>query len=49
MFSESRNDWRPRCCRLPQGLGRPRNRNNSAEIGDDAAGIVGIVAKVIPC
>ena len=28
---------------------RLRDRNNSAEIGDDATGIVDIAAKMIPC
>ena len=51
MFSELRNDRRRRI-----GAERLRDRNitagiddNSAEIGDGAAGIVDIAANVIPC
>ena len=45
MFSELRNDRR-----RPIGpADRLRDRDNSAEIGDGAAGIVDIAANVIPC
>ena len=50
-FSESRNDRRSRRradrlrdCANAAGIG-----DNSTEIGDDAAGIVDIAAKVITC
>ena len=55
MFSESRND-RNRCIGDRAAADRLRDRgdvtgivDNNAEIGDDAAGIVDIAAKVIPC
>ena len=55
MFSESRND---RCRRIGDRAAADRLmdrdnaagiRANAAEIGDDAAGIIDITAKVIPC
>ena len=48
MFSESHNDRR-RPIGTRAGADRPRDRDNSAEIGDGAAGIVDIAANVIPC
>ena len=55
MFSESRNDWRPRGSRSPQGshnaavIGNNSAEigDNSEEMGDDASGIVDTAAKVI--
>ena len=45
MFSESHNDKHRRIGDAdPTGIGV-----NSAEIGDDTAGIVDIAVKVIPC
>ena len=55
MFSESRNDRRHRIgdCAAADRLRERGNTagigDNSAETGDDAAGIVDIAAKVIPC
>ena len=50
MLSESRNN---RCRRIGEHAAvdrlRLRDRDNSAEIGDGAAGIVDIAANVIPC
>ena len=55
MFSESHNDRR---CRISDRAAADRLRdcdndagigNNSAEIGNGAAGIVDITANVIPC
>ena len=48
MFSESRNDRRRRIGTRATA-DRLRNRDNSAEIGVGAAGIVDIAANVIPC
>ena len=55
MFSESRNDWRRRIDdRACADHLRDRDNatwigDNSAEIGDDAAGIIDITVKVTPC
>ena len=55
MFSESRNDQNRRISdRVATDRLRDRDNaagigNNSAEISDDAAGIVDIAAKVISC
>ena len=48
MFSESRNDRRRRIGTRATA-DRLRDRDNSAEIGDGAAGIVDIASNVIPC
>ena len=48
MFKESRNDRRRRIGTRATAY-RFRDRDNSAEIGDGAAGIVDIAANVIPC
>ena len=55
MFSEPRND-RQRRIGDRSAANRLRHRDNAAgignnftEIGDDAAGIIDIAAKVIPC
>ena len=48
MFSESRNDRRRRIGDRA-AADRLRDRDNSAEIGDGAAGIVDIAANMIPC
>ena len=48
MFSQSRND-RPRRIGARAAVDRLRDRDNSAEIGDGAAGIVDIATNVIPC
>ena len=55
MFSESRNDQHHPISNSASANGlRDHDNsvgmgNNSAEIGDDATGIVDIAAKVIPC
>ena len=46
MFSDSRNDRHRRIGTTADSL---RDRDNSAEIADGAAGIVDIAANVIPC
>ena len=48
MLSVSRNDRRRRIG-ARAAADRLRDRDNSAEIGDGAAGIVDIAANVIPC
>ena len=48
MLSESRNDRRRRIG-ARAAVDRLRDRDNSAEICDGAAGIVDIAAKVISC
>ena len=48
MLSESRNDRRRRIG-TRAAVDRLRDRDNSAEIGDGAAGIIDIAANVIPC
>ena len=51
MFSESRNELRRRIAARAAAdrESAAGNGDNSAEIGDGAAGIVGIAANVIPC
>ena len=48
MLSESHNDRRRRIG-ARAAIDRLRDRDNSAEIGDGAAGIVDIAANEIPC
>ena len=48
MLSESRNDRRRRIG-ARAAVDRLRDRDNSAKIGDGAAGIVDIAANVFPC